>query len=133
MENEKTAPLEQGAEDEIAMNKATYLTWKEDLKRNGKTPSDAVAWCRARGFAEYADRLDRFIDQMEGSEQTAEPQEGIHSCSQNSRKVFDQQCEDSTCKNTQKRIKKLESSIRLLTSFLIGHLVGELLSKIFFR
>ena len=61
----------QDVEDEIAANKATYLAWKEDLKRTGKTPSDAVAWCKARGFTEYADRLEQFIDQMEGSERAA--------------------------------------------------------------
>ena len=99
----------QNVAEEIAENKTTYLAWKEDLKRTGQTPSDAVAWCRARGFTEYADRLERFIDQMEGSEQTTEPN------------------------STQQRLKKLESSIRLLTSFLIGHLVAELISAIFFR
>lgn len=57
----------QDAEDEIAANKATYLAWKEDLERTGITPSDTVAWCRDRGFTEYADRLEKAISQMEES------------------------------------------------------------------
>lgn len=55
-------------EDEIAMNKAAYSAWKKDWERTGKTPSDAVAWCRDRGFTEYADWLESFILQMEGSD-----------------------------------------------------------------
>ena len=68
VENVKTAPLEQGVEDEIAMNKETYLAWKQDLERTGKTPSDAVVQCRARGMGAYADWLEGFILQMEGSD-----------------------------------------------------------------
>ena len=67
MENVKTAPLEQGAESEIAGNKATYSAWKKDLERTGKTPSDAVAQCRARGMNGYADWLESIIEQMEGA------------------------------------------------------------------
>ena len=49
-------------------NRETYLAWKKDWERTGKTPSDAVAWCRARGFTGYADWLESFILQMEGSD-----------------------------------------------------------------
>lgn len=64
--------------------------------------------------------------------QSAEPQKEFSNSFQDSREVFDQQCNNRACNCTEERIKKLESSVRLLTSFLIGHLVGELLSKIFF-
>ena len=58
----------QNTEDEIAANKATYLAWKADLERTGKTPSDAVAQCRDRGMDGYADWLESLISQMEGSD-----------------------------------------------------------------
>ncbi len=58
----------QAVEDEIAENRATYSAWKEDLKRTGQTPADAIARCRALGLTDYADRLGKAILQMEGSD-----------------------------------------------------------------
>ena len=58
----------QDVAEEIAENKETYLAWKKDLGRTGKTPSDAVAQCRARGMDGYADWLESFISQMEATD-----------------------------------------------------------------
>lgn len=65
-----------------------------------------------------------------GSKQVTEPQEKSSQHFQNSREVFDQQCEDTSCKRTQQRIKKLEFSFRLLIGLFLGHLLGELISAV---
>lgn len=132
MENEKTAPLEQGAEDEIAMNKAAYSAWKKDWERTGKTVDDAVLWCREHDMSEFADWLEGLILQMEASEQATNPQKECSQSRPNSRVVLDQERNDRADNCTEERVKKLESSIRLLTGFLIGKIVTELLLKIFF-
>lgn len=51
----------------------TYEKWKQELERRGRTPSDAVVWCREQGLpADYVGRLEAFISKMEA------PPEGPH-------------------------------------------------------
>ena len=45
----------------------TYLVWKQDLQKNGKTPEDAVAFARKHGGEGYAEMLAQFIEKMEAA------------------------------------------------------------------
>ena len=45
----------------------TYKKWKQELERRGRTPSDAVAWCKEQGLpADYVESLEVLISEMEG-------------------------------------------------------------------
>lgn len=46
-------------------NLETYLAWVDDIKRKGKTPADMVAFSRSLGHEEYADKIEKFISDME--------------------------------------------------------------------
>lgn len=46
---------------------ATYEKWKQEWTKHGKTPDDAVAWCREQGLpVDYAESLEELISEMEG-------------------------------------------------------------------
>lgn len=48
-------------------NLGTYLAWKQDLQKNGKTPEDAVVFARQHGGEGYAEMLAQFIEKMEAA------------------------------------------------------------------
>lgn len=51
----------------------TYEKWKQEQERRGRTPSDAVAWCKEQGLpADYVEGLEELISEMEA------PLEGPH-------------------------------------------------------
>lgn len=68
-----------------------------------------------------------------GSKQTAEPKKEFSQAIQDSREVFNKQREEASCKDAQKRIKKLESAVSLLLGLFIGHLFSELITAVFFH
>ncbi len=46
---------------------ATYEKWKRECAKHGRTPSDAVAWCKEQGLpADYVEGLEKLIPEMEG-------------------------------------------------------------------
>ena len=46
---------------------ATYEKWKQEWTKHGKTPDDAVAWCKEQGLpADYVESLEELISEMEG-------------------------------------------------------------------
>lgn len=46
---------------------ATYEKWKQEWTKHGRTPDDAVAWCKEQGLpADYVEGLEALISEMEG-------------------------------------------------------------------
>ena len=46
---------------------ATYEKWKQEWTKHGRTPDDAVAWCKEQGLpADYVEGLEVLISEMEG-------------------------------------------------------------------
>lgn len=46
---------------------ATYEKWKRECAKHGRTPDDAVAWCKEQGLpADYVEGLEELISEMEG-------------------------------------------------------------------
>ncbi|MBR2311299.1 MAG: hypothetical protein IKA47_12340 [Oscillospiraceae bacterium] len=46
-------------------SKKAYEAWKAELATKGKTPTDAVAYCRSIGMVAYADTLEEIIKEFE--------------------------------------------------------------------
>lgn len=52
---------------------ATYEKWKRECAKHGRTPDDAVAWCKEQGLpADYVEVLEELISEMEAPKQSAE-------------------------------------------------------------
>ena len=46
---------------------ATYEKWKRECAKHGRTPDEAVAWCKEQGLpADYVEGLEELISEMEG-------------------------------------------------------------------
>lgn len=62
--------MESLLDEETRDNLETYLRWKEECARKGKTPMDMVQFVRTMGQDDYADDLESLILKMEslGSE-----------------------------------------------------------------
>lgn len=50
---------------ELPNNRDTYMRWKADVEKAGKTPADMIELARNMGMPEYAKQLEAFISQME--------------------------------------------------------------------